>query len=221
MDRKKLHKRLMRKSNIIDDLLYLKENLAMVEENFGQFSVFKLLTEVHQQHCKLLSEEEQHTDRGFDDVDEMVLSFKHCVYSWVREKEDNKKRTCKSSAKSRNSGRSSGTRSTSSSKSFTMERAMKEKLKMAELMAEASFVEKKHTSRYQTEKLELEEKIAKSKAKVKVFEEQPTTRFKKPFEPRKKASYRKTKNKNKKKKPEKTPLSSQKFLVLILSTLER
>ena len=83
-----------------------------------------------------------------------------------------------------------------------MERAMKEKLKMAELMAEASFVEKKHTSRYQTEKLELEEKIAKSKAKVKVFEEleQPTTRFKKPFAPRKKASYRKTKNKTKKKK---------------------
>ena len=114
------------------------------------------------------------------------------------ERKGNKKRTCKSSAKSRNSGRSSGTRSTSS-KSFTMERAMKEKLKMAELMAEASFVEKKHTSRYQTEKLELEEKIAKSKAKVKVFEEQPTTRFKKPFPPRKKASYRKTKKKNKKK----------------------
>ena len=142
------------------------------------------------------------------------------VFTAGLERKGNKKRTCKSSAKSRNSGRSSGTRSTSSSKSFTMERAMKEKLKMAELMAEASFVEKKHTSRYQTEKLELEEKIAKSKAKVKVFEEQPTTRFKKPFPPRKKASYRKTKKKTKK-KPEKTPLSSQKFLVLILSTLER
>ena len=102
MDRKKLHKRLMRKSNIIDDLLYLKENLAMVEENLGQFSVFELLTEVHQQHCKLLSEEKQHTDKGFDDVDEMVLSFKQCVYNWVREKEDNKKCTSKSSAKSRN-----------------------------------------------------------------------------------------------------------------------
>ena len=47
MDRKsQLHKRLMRESNII----------AMAKENLGQLSdVFKLLTEVQQQHCKLLS----------------------------------------------------------------------------------------------------------------------------------------------------------------------
>ena len=50
---------------------------------------------------------------------------------------------------------------------------------MAQLMAEASIIEKNHTSRYQAEKLELEGKAAKSKAKVKVFEEleQPTTAF--------------------------------------------
>ena len=65
---------------------------------------------------------------------------------------------------------------------------------MAELMAEASFIEKKHTSRYQAEKLELEGKIAKSKAKVKVFEEleQPTALLNMPFAPRKKASCGKT-----------------------------
>ena len=40
---------------------------------------------------------------------------------------------------------------------------------MAELMVEASFIENKHTSRYQAEKLAIEEKVAKSKAKVKVF----------------------------------------------------
>ena len=40
---------------------------------------------------------------------------------------------------------------------------------MAGLMAKASFIEKKHTSRYQAEKLELEEKLAKSKAKGNVF----------------------------------------------------
>ena len=42
---------------------------------------------------------------------------------------------------------------------------------MTELMVEASFIERKHTSRYQTKTLELEEKVAKSKGKVKVFEE--------------------------------------------------
>ena len=42
---------------------------------------------------------------------------------------------------------------------------------MAELITEASFIEKKHTSRYQAEMLMLEERVAKSKSKVKVFEE--------------------------------------------------
>ena len=38
---------------------------------------------------------------------------------------------------------------------------------MAEFSVEAFFIEKKHTRRYQAEKLELKEKVAKSKAKVK------------------------------------------------------
>ena len=53
--RSQLHKRGMRKSNIIDNQLHSKQNLTVVKENLGQFDeVFKLLTEVHQQHCKLL-----------------------------------------------------------------------------------------------------------------------------------------------------------------------
>ena len=65
---------------------------------------------------------------------------------------------------------------------------------MAELIAEASFNEKKHTSRYQAETLELEEKLAKSKAKVKVFAEleQPKTELKTSFASRKNASCGKT-----------------------------
>ena len=60
---------------------------------------------------------------------------------------------------------------------------------MAELMAETSFIEKKHTSRYQAEKLEPEKNVAKSKAKVKVLEEreQPTTALRTSFAPRKTA----------------------------------
>ena len=107
----------------------------------------------------------------------MVFLFKHCVYNWVRENEEDKRPSSKSSAKSRSSGRSSGTSSTLSSKSSTKERAIKEKLKMGELMTEASFIEKKLTSRYQAERLKLEKKATKFIAKVKVFEElkQPTT----------------------------------------------
>ena len=64
--------------------------MTVVKENLGQFDdVFKLLTEVHQQHCKLLSEEKQYADnQWFEYVDE-VFSFKHHVYNLVREnKED-------------------------------------------------------------------------------------------------------------------------------------
>ena len=75
-----------------------------------------------------------------------------------------------------------------------MHERVKEKPKMAQLMVEASFVEKKHTSRYQAEKLEIDEKVAKSKAKVKVFEEleQPTTALKTSFASRKNAPCGKT-----------------------------
>ena len=120
----------------------------------------------------------------------MVFSFEHRIYNRVRENEEDKKLSSKSSAKSRSPGRSSGTRSSSSSsKSSLKERAIRKKLKMAELMAKTSFIEKKHTSRYQAEKLELEEKVAKSTAKVKVFVvlEQPTTSLKTSFSPRKNA----------------------------------
>ena len=76
-----LHKRLMRKSSIIDNLLYSKQTLTVLKEKLGQFNgVFKLLTEVHQQHSKLLSEVEQKADNlWFEYVDEMVFSFKHGV----------------------------------------------------------------------------------------------------------------------------------------------
>ena len=55
MDRRtQLHKRLTRKSSIIDDLLYSKQNLTALKESLGQFNdVFKLLTEIHQQQIAI------------------------------------------------------------------------------------------------------------------------------------------------------------------------
>ena len=110
-----LHKRLMRKSSIIDNLLYSKQTLTVLKEKLGQFNgVFKLLTEVH---------------------------------------EENKKLSSKSSSKSRSSCRSLGARSTSSTGSSTKERSLR--TLMTELMVEASFIERKHTSRYQAKSWDL------------------------------------------------------------------
>ena len=71
---------------------------------------------------------------------------------------------------SQESGRSSGARPTSSLKSSTKERA-KGEAKNGCINRGNLIYWKEHTSRYQAEKLELEEKVAKSKATVKVFEE--------------------------------------------------
>ena len=94
----------------------------------------------------------------------MVFSFKHYVYNCVRENEENKKLSPKSSEKSKISGRWSETRSISSSKA-----------KKGGVNGR-SLIYWKQTDK-QIEKSELQEIVAKSKAKVKVFEEleQPTT----------------------------------------------
>ena len=58
--RSQLHRILMRKLSIRDDLSYSKQNLTVMKENLGQFDdVLQFLTQVQQQHCRLLSEEEQ------------------------------------------------------------------------------------------------------------------------------------------------------------------
>ena len=49
--------------------------------------------------------------------------------------------------------------------------ALKEKLKMAELLAEAEFIEKKQSAKINEEKMKLEGKLAKSKGKVKSWED--------------------------------------------------
>ena len=61
-------------------------------------------------------------------------------------------------------------------------------------MTEAFKIEKKHTSRYQSENLGLEENVAESNAIIKTFEEleQPTAALKMSFAPRENAFFGKT-----------------------------
>ena len=141
----------------------MKENLNQLDD------IFKLLMNTHQQHSDLIPDEAKHADsQWFNDIYKRMLSFKHQKYNWISENEDDKKsnsvsklRSWRSSKHSSKSGKSS-----SLSKSSSKERAIKEKLRMGELIAEAWFMEKKHSSRNGAEKLELEGKVAKSRAKA-------------------------------------------------------
>ena len=60
--------------------------------------------------------------------------------------------------------------SSSSSRSSKDKTAFQEKLRMAELLAEAEFLEKRQSAKIHEEKLKIEEEYAESKAKVKVLE---------------------------------------------------
>ena len=48
---------------------------------------------------------------------------------------------------------------------------MEEKLRVAELIAEASFMKKKRDAEYQAEALRMEEELAKARARAKVYDD--------------------------------------------------
>ena len=107
-------------------------------------------------------------DIWFDDIDEKVFSFKHKMHNWLKEEEKEHKRD--------HSSRSSTRSSSSKSKSSTREKAVEEKLRVAELIAEASFMKKRKDAEYQAEApLRMEEELAKARARAKVYDDMEGT----------------------------------------------
>ena len=78
---------MQRKAKAIDDLLYSAGNEVAVREELDQYSdLFKLVTNHHEEYCKLLdAENQQHEELWFDDLDKDVFSFKHRVHSLLKE----------------------------------------------------------------------------------------------------------------------------------------
>ena len=85
--RKRAINRMLRKAKAIDDLLYSAGNEVAVREELDQYSdLFKLVTNHHEEYCKLLdAENQQHEELWFDDLDKDVFSFKHRVHSLLKE----------------------------------------------------------------------------------------------------------------------------------------
>ena len=129
---------------------------------------------------KLLSEDlHKGEENWFEEVDEVVFTQKHKMYNWMREAENDNKSNRSSKSSKRSSDRSSK-KSSHSSKSKSSEgssgkasleqRALEGKLKIAELLAEASFTEEKHTAILNAEKLRQSEELAKVKARTQVLD---------------------------------------------------
>ena len=116
--------------------------------------------------------EYKHVEDWFDEIDEKLCTFKRKVHNWLkdamREMED-KKLSSKGSSHSQRSKSSKS--SHRSSRSSTKEKAIAEKMHLAELLAEASFMEKRRNVEYEAEPLQLQEKLEKTKARTKIYEE--------------------------------------------------
>ena len=130
--------------------MYSSKIYVTVKEVLAQFDyIFKQLFLVHQECYSLLEDDEKLADEEWlEEVDEYVFTFKHRVYYWLKEAETErsaKKIYSKKGSKSTSSGSSRKTKSSNSGGRgrCSKERAMEEKAKLAELMAEAEFMQQR------------------------------------------------------------------------------
>ena len=145
--------------------MYSSQNGIAVKEGLQQLNdMFKMLVEIQEE---LKNIDDQYTDELlFEDIDQKVFSFKREVHNWLRqvEKQDKSGRSSKSISKSSSKS--------SSSRSSTKERAVNKKLKVAELMAETSFIQKRRETELQAEALKVEQELAKAQAIVRVLDKE-------------------------------------------------
>ena len=176
LDKKRanLVSRIIRKSSEIDVLLYSRQNDVTVKEELAQLNdIFKLIEGINQEMIEL--DDDYTEELWFTDIDEKVFSFKHKVHNWLREGDEiqriekKSRSSCSRSTSSKSSSRSS---SSKSSKLSTKERVIEEKVRLADLQAEATFMQKKRYAELQAESLRIEEEMAKAQARVKIFEEE-------------------------------------------------
>ena len=167
---------MIRKSGAINDLLYSTNNSVTVEEELTQFDdLFKQLMMVHNKYLSIEvnGNEKKKQNQWFNDIDERVFSFIDKVRNWLKdlalEEEKASRHSSKRSSKSSGHSRKSSISSMLSSNGSSKERAVVEKAKLAELMMEAEFVEKKQIIQNQAEKLKIEEKLAKAQARSQIF----------------------------------------------------
>ena len=140
-------KRIVTQSGEINEMLNSHKDYVTVKEELMQFDGnFEMLVEVHVEMLEL--QECSNEAAWFGDIDEKVFVFRHKVNNWLKEAvEVRSKKSSRSSSSSKHSSTSSKSRSS------TKEKAMQEKLQIAELLAEAAFLEKKKTAQHQADEL--------------------------------------------------------------------
>ena len=83
--RSSLHRKMTRKTNTVEDMVYSFKNTEAVREQFQQFDdIFRMMLDIQKSYNSLLPPAEQQRDEEcFDDLDGNVCSFKQKVHSWI------------------------------------------------------------------------------------------------------------------------------------------
>ena len=186
--RNKMHSRLTRKSTAVQDLLYTSRNIVAVEEEMGQYNdILKMLMSLNDEYAKMLDAEEQiKNDEWVELLDEEVFNFKRGINIWLKNAEEDQ--SLKASSKFAEKISSKKSIKSSSSKTLcssikTMDshaRKLLEKAKLAELLAEESFLERRQQAKNEAQRLKIQEELAKAKARSQVYEDLPTDKLKIP-----------------------------------------
>ena len=171
--RKKMNARLLRQAGAKEDLMYTYKSMVTVAEEIAQYDyTFKQLLLVHEKYHSLLDEPDKcNDDEWFEEVDERVFTFKHKVHNWLKDAEVEQGHSSKRSSKIGSKSASYGSlrRTKPSSSKSSREKALEEKAKLAEIMTEAEFPEKRQLAENQPERLKIQEKVAKAKARSEVY----------------------------------------------------
>ena len=87
--RSNLHRKMTRKTNTVEDMLYSFKNTEAVREQLHQFDgIFKMMLDVQKSYNSLLPPAEQQRDEEwFDDLDHNFCSFKQRVHNWIKDAE--------------------------------------------------------------------------------------------------------------------------------------
>ena len=115
-------------------------------------------------------EEISNSDEWLDEVDEMIFNFKRKVHSWLKETNDDDKCLKASSKTKSHSSKSSRRSSKLSSSGRSKSDRIEGKVKLTELLAQEAFFEKCQHIENEAQKLRMQEKLAKARARAKIHE---------------------------------------------------
>ena len=99
----------------------------------------------------------------------MIFNFKRKVHSWLKETNEDD-RCSKASSKTKSNSSKSSRRSKSSSSDSSKSDRIEGKVKLAELVAQEAFFEKRQQTENEAQRLRMQEKLAKASARATILE---------------------------------------------------